>query len=168
MKGARVDDGLFLPGYRPRQCADLLLASTHVEVQAGDVTGALGWDEFEAMDQDTDRHDVWIFAPWSKHEYQPVGLVIRGRGRCAVETMPVIAARASRRNRWAAPGGYPSVPLTQISPLLGAPDQDWRLLDGLCAALAAREDLRARLDEPGRVALLVQDLQDGGYGSFLD
>jgi hypothetical protein len=168
---ATEDGGLVLPGWPADDACDLILRADQIEVHAGEEAGAaLAWDEFVPRDQVHGRSntDRFWFDFWIVDRRRFAGIALRVEGRCRVATLEVIAARSTRRNRWELTGDFPKVPLVARDALFGGQRKDAALVDDLCTSLAARPELRSRLDEPGRVAQLIQDLQGGSLGTFVD
>jgi hypothetical protein len=170
MEGAAEDGGLLVPGNPAKHGCDLILRSGQVEVHAGEEEGAaLAWEEFDSVHRPLDdARDRWRFAAYavddsgiSRAFVNGTGVGVEVEGRCRVVTLPVIAARDTRRNRFNRSMSdrttVPLAPWSRQSPRL---HREARVLDALTALLAERPDLRARLDDPPWVTAVAERLQD--------
>jgi hypothetical protein len=165
LEGARVDDGLFVPADPAKHAVDLLLASSHVELQAGSATGVLRWEDFGRAGDRTVGRNRWSFAPWAAWDVEAedrwtAGVGIAVHGRCVVDTLEVRAARDTRRNRFnRSMTDKPAVPLAPRSRIDRTLRHDGDRLDGLCVRLARDDVLRARLDDAAWVEGILADLK---------
>ncbi len=170
LEGARDEGGLLVPGDPAKHGCDLILRSGQVEVHAGEEAGAaLAWEEFDSALRPNAGRDQWRFCLWTANDGSEYSRLLTGagtgvglavEGRCRTATMPVVAARQTRRNRFnrsmAKGVAVPLAPWSRVSP---AVVRDGALLDTLCAVLAERPEARAHLDDPERVRRLAVDLQ---------
>jgi hypothetical protein len=160
--GAAVDGGVLIPAKPRRHAADLLLSPSGVTLTARGTSAHLPWSDARpsAAWGPTIPAGGWMVSSYTAGRSGPLGVAIAIGEDVIERARDVLDATRTLRNRLIRPSaGEPTViPLWALGSVRRRNDADRETTMALCAVLADRPELRARLGEPDRAEHLAADL----------